>query len=186
MGTHVGGGADRSRCALALRRERRGDTRRDGRGPAARAYPPGTLRIGSIRGVDVLVRSSWLLVALLIAVLLAPTDRGGGARAGRPEVRRRARLRGAALPLGAAPRDLARPDGPALRPRRAVDQPGLPRRRHRDRLRDPHARPGVQGRGRRAADLASRVGLRLPGRCWLRHARRAARPRGRGPRRAPT
>ena len=30
------------------------------------------MRIGSIRGVDVLVRSSWLLVALLIAVLLAP------------------------------------------------------------------------------------------------------------------
>ena len=36
------------------------------------AYPPGTVRIGSIRGVDVLVRSSWLLVALLIAFLLAP------------------------------------------------------------------------------------------------------------------
>lgn len=36
------------------------------------AYPAGTLRIGSVRGVDVLVRSSWLLVALLIAVLLAP------------------------------------------------------------------------------------------------------------------
>jgi len=35
-------------------------------------YPPGTLRIGSIAGVDVLVRSSWLLVALLIAFLLAP------------------------------------------------------------------------------------------------------------------
>lgn len=35
-------------------------------------HPPGTLRIGSIVGVDVLVRSSWLLVALLIAFLLAP------------------------------------------------------------------------------------------------------------------
>ena len=32
----------------------------------------GTLRIGQIGGVDVLVRSSWLLVAGLIAVLLAP------------------------------------------------------------------------------------------------------------------
>ena len=32
----------------------------------------GTLRIGQIGGVDVLVRSSWLLVAALIAVLLAP------------------------------------------------------------------------------------------------------------------
>jgi Zn-dependent protease len=40
--------------------------------PARPPYPPGTLRIGSIYGVDVLVRSSWLLVALLIAVLLAP------------------------------------------------------------------------------------------------------------------
>ncbi len=35
-------------------------------------HPPGTLRVGSIAGVDVLVRSSWLLVALLIAFLLAP------------------------------------------------------------------------------------------------------------------
>ena len=33
---------------------------------------PGTLKIGQIGGVDVLVRSSWLLVAGLIAVLLAP------------------------------------------------------------------------------------------------------------------
>jgi Zn-dependent protease/CBS domain-containing protein len=30
------------------------------------------LRIGTFRGIDVLVRSSWVLVALLIAVLLAP------------------------------------------------------------------------------------------------------------------
>jgi Zn-dependent protease len=45
----------------------------DGSGrPARPTYPPGTLRIGSIAGVDVLVRSSWLLVALLIAFLLAP------------------------------------------------------------------------------------------------------------------
>ena len=33
---------------------------------------PGTWRIGQIGGVDVLVRSSWLLVAGLIAVLMAP------------------------------------------------------------------------------------------------------------------
>ena len=33
---------------------------------------PGTLRVGQVAGVDVLVRSSWLLVAGLIAVLLAP------------------------------------------------------------------------------------------------------------------
>lgn len=44
----------------------------DGLRPRRPAYPPGTLRIGSIGGVDVLVRSSWLLVALLIAFLLAP------------------------------------------------------------------------------------------------------------------
>jgi Zn-dependent protease/CBS domain-containing protein len=40
--------------------------------PARPTHPPGTMRIGSILGVDVLVRSSWLLVALMIAVLLAP------------------------------------------------------------------------------------------------------------------
>ncbi len=33
--------------------------------------PPGTLRIGQIAGIDVLVRSSWLLVAILISVLMA-------------------------------------------------------------------------------------------------------------------
>ena len=38
--------------------------------PAPR--PPGTFRIGQIAGVDVLVRSSWLLVAFLIAFLMAP------------------------------------------------------------------------------------------------------------------
>lgn len=35
-------------------------------------HPPGSYRIGSIGGVDVYVRASWLLVAALIAVLLAP------------------------------------------------------------------------------------------------------------------
>ena len=50
-----------------------GDPGPDPERPAGRAsYPPGTLRIGTFRGVDVLVRSSWLLVALLIAFLLAP------------------------------------------------------------------------------------------------------------------
>lgn len=38
--------------------------------PARR--PPGTFRIGQIAGIDVLVRSSWLLVAALISVSLAP------------------------------------------------------------------------------------------------------------------
>ena len=40
--------------------------------PRPPSYPPGTLRVGSIAGVDVLVRFSWLIVALMIAVLLAP------------------------------------------------------------------------------------------------------------------
>src|SRR5665811_2102443 len=34
--------------------------------------PPGTFRIGSIAGSDVLVSSSWFVVAALIAVVLAP------------------------------------------------------------------------------------------------------------------
>lgn len=34
--------------------------------------PPGAIRVGTISGVDVFVRRSWLLVAGLIAVLLAP------------------------------------------------------------------------------------------------------------------
>jgi Zn-dependent protease/CBS domain-containing protein len=37
-----------------------------------RSSRPGTYRIGQIGGVDVLVRSSWLLVAVLISVTLAP------------------------------------------------------------------------------------------------------------------
>jgi Zn-dependent protease/CBS domain-containing protein len=42
-----------------------------GPGPDGRR-PPGTLRIGQIGGVDVLVKASWLVVAALIAVLIAP------------------------------------------------------------------------------------------------------------------
>lgn len=41
-------------------------------GGPRRPLPPGTLRIGSVSGVDVLVKSSWVLVAVLIAVVLAP------------------------------------------------------------------------------------------------------------------
>ena len=44
---------------------------RQTRAPARRE--PGTWRIGQIAGVDVLVRSSWLLVAAFIAVLSAPS-----------------------------------------------------------------------------------------------------------------
>ena len=40
-------------------------------GPAQR-NDPGTIRVGSLGGVDVLVRSSWFLVAALVAYLVAP------------------------------------------------------------------------------------------------------------------
>ncbi len=43
-----------------------------GPGSPAPRRAPGTIRIGQIGGVDVLVRSSWLLVAALISVMLAP------------------------------------------------------------------------------------------------------------------
>lgn len=45
---------------------------RTGLGAPAQRHDPGTLRIGSIGGVDVLVRSSWLLIAALVAYLVAP------------------------------------------------------------------------------------------------------------------
>ena len=43
-----------------------------GLGGPARRNDPGTIRIGSLGGVDVLVRSSWFLIAALIAYLVAP------------------------------------------------------------------------------------------------------------------
>lgn len=36
------------------------------------AYPPGSIRVGSIGGVDVLIRASWILIAALLAYLFAP------------------------------------------------------------------------------------------------------------------
>ncbi len=43
------------------------------RAPApAQPRQPGTFRIGQIGGIDVLIRSSWLVVAVLISVMLAP------------------------------------------------------------------------------------------------------------------
>ncbi|MCF6377694.1 site-2 protease family protein [Nocardioides KLBMP 9356] len=42
------------------------------RRPAASPRAPGTFRIGSIAGIDVLVTSTWFIVALLIAVTFAP------------------------------------------------------------------------------------------------------------------
>jgi len=40
--------------------------------PPRRERPPGTLRIGQIAGIDVLITRSWFLIAALISVLLAP------------------------------------------------------------------------------------------------------------------
>ncbi len=45
------------------------DSRSD---PAPRPRPPGTLKVGTIAGSDVLVSSSWFLVAGLISIILAP------------------------------------------------------------------------------------------------------------------
>lgn len=40
--------------------------------PAPASRPPGTFKVGSIAGGDVLVSSSWFIVAALIAVIVAP------------------------------------------------------------------------------------------------------------------
>ncbi|MGD9958832.1 site-2 protease family protein [Nocardioides sp.] len=40
--------------------------------PVKREHPPGTIRIGQIAGIDVLVTSTWFLIAGLVAVALAP------------------------------------------------------------------------------------------------------------------
>jgi len=40
--------------------------------PAPRSRPPGTVRLGQVAGIDILVRASWFLIAILIAMLLAP------------------------------------------------------------------------------------------------------------------
>lgn len=45
---------------------------RSGLGAPAERGDPGSFRIGSIAGIDVLVRASWLLVAALIAYVIAP------------------------------------------------------------------------------------------------------------------
>ena len=121
---------------------------------APRPRPPGTFKIGSIAGSDVLVSSSWFVVAALIAVVVAPRVEQvqPGPRA--VEVRRRGRLRDRALPLGAAPRGVARVDGPALRLPGLLDHPALPRRRHRDRGGGQEAAAGVLDRRGRAAHLA--------------------------------
>lgn len=47
-------------------------SRSGGLGSPASRDQPGTLRIGTLAGVDVFVRTSWLLIAALIAYLMAP------------------------------------------------------------------------------------------------------------------
>ncbi|MEP9383449.1 site-2 protease family protein [Nocardioides sp. KR10-350] len=41
-------------------------------GPPSRPRPPGSIKLGTIAGSDVLVTSSWFLVAILIAVMVSP------------------------------------------------------------------------------------------------------------------
>lgn len=48
------------------------DPARDERPSPPARRPPGTLRIGSIAGIDVLITSSWFIVALLISLSFAP------------------------------------------------------------------------------------------------------------------
>jgi Zn-dependent protease len=55
--------------------EQRTDRPGGSRPPATRQQP-GTIRIGQIAGVDVLVRSSWLLVAVFLSVVVAPRVEG--------------------------------------------------------------------------------------------------------------
>ena len=40
--------------------------------PAPRSRPPGTVRIGQVAGIDILVRASWFVISIVIAMLLAP------------------------------------------------------------------------------------------------------------------
>lgn len=40
--------------------------------PARSPVPPGSFRLGRIAGIDVLVRTSWIAIAIVIAVLVAP------------------------------------------------------------------------------------------------------------------
>jgi Zn-dependent protease len=40
--------------------------------PSPRGRPPGTVRIGQVAGIDILVRASWFVIAILIAMLLGP------------------------------------------------------------------------------------------------------------------
>lgn len=73
MGLTLGERADSSRePPLGPPRYRGAVADRTGLGAPAEHRDPGTLRIGAIGGVDVLVRSSWLLIAALVAYLVAP------------------------------------------------------------------------------------------------------------------
>ena len=104
--------------------------------------------------------------------------RPGRARPRQPEVRRRVRVRGDPLPLGAAPRGLPRLHGPPLRLPGQLDHPPLPRRGHRDRRRGAHSAPGADDRDRGAAHLDRRRAGRAG--AVVRDPRRAAADGRRG------
>ena len=137
---------------------------------------PGRSGVGSIRGVDVLVRSSWFLIA--------PPDRGAD---GSPTSRRSEPGLGPLKYLAGLAfavlfylslllhEDLARPNGAALRPGRAVDQPGVPRRGSPRST--PRARtPGQEFKVSVVGPLASiGVGLLFCARAVAGHAGRTAR-----------
>ena len=106
--------------------------------PDAPQRPPGTLRIGQIGGVDVLVRSSWLLVAALISVMLAPAveqvEPGLGAWKYVAGLAFAVLLYLSVLLHEASHALMAQHYGLPVR----SDHAALPRRRHRDRRRAGH------------------------------------------------
>ena len=79
--------------------------------------------------------------------------RGRRTRSGVLEVRRRLRVRGRALPLGPAPRGVARGHRPASGLRRQLDHAALPRRHDGDRRAVAAPSPRVLDRRRRPAHL---------------------------------
>ena len=96
------------------------------------------------------------------------SHRAGRARSRLLEVRRRLRVRGRALPLGAAPRGVARGRRPASGLRRQLDHAALPRRDDGDRRAVPAPAPRVLDRRRRPADLdRGRRRVRRRGSCVM-------------------
>ena len=116
----------------------------------ARPRPPGTFKVGTIAGSDVLVTSSWFLIAALIAWTVSPrVDQVSPGLGGLKYVAGFAFavvLYLSVLLHEASHAYMARHYGFADH----LDHPALPRRRHRDRGRGPDAAPGVLDRRGRA------------------------------------